>query len=41
MINIFNGISDDPITKKQIINEVNSIPQFEMDRISTFQIPFN
>jgi hypothetical protein len=33
MIKIFNGMSDDPITKNQIINEVNSIPQFEMDRL--------
>lgn len=33
IIAIFNGMSDDPITKEQIINEVNSIPQFEMDRL--------
>ena len=33
MIEVFNGMSDDPITKNQIINEVNSIPQFEMDRL--------
>ncbi|SMB88754.1 hypothetical protein SAMN00017405_0521 [Desulfonispora thiosulfatigenes DSM 11270] len=26
-------MSDDSITKEQIINEVNSIPQFEMDRL--------
>lgn len=33
MVNIFNSMSDDIVTKEQIINEVNGIPQFEMDRL--------
>lgn len=33
MVNIFNSMSDDLVSKEQIINEVNCIPQFEMDRL--------
>mgnify|MGYP000961820249 CR=1 FL=1 len=32
-INLFNAMSFDPIPKEKIIDEVNSIPQFEADRL--------
>lgn len=32
-INCFNAMSADPISKEEIIKEVNSIPQFEIDRL--------
>lgn len=32
-IEVFNTLSFDPIPKKKIINETNSIPQFEVDRL--------
>jgi len=32
-IEVFNALSFDPIPKKKIIDEVNSIPQFEADRL--------
>lgn len=30
---VFNALSDDKIAKEQIIKEINTIPQFEMDRL--------
>jgi hypothetical protein len=32
-IELFNSISFDPISKQKMIDEVNSIPQFEVDRL--------
>jgi hypothetical protein len=32
-IEVFNALSFDPIPKKKIIDEINSIPQFEADRL--------
>jgi len=34
-IEVFNALSFDPIPKKEIIDEVNSIPQFEATRLCT------
>ncbi|WP_242836990.1 hypothetical protein [Dehalobacter restrictus] len=34
-IEVFNALSFDPIPKKKIIDEVNSIPQFEATRLCT------
>lgn len=33
IINIANEMSGDKVSKKEIINEINRIPQFEMDRL--------